>query len=220
MSALVSLFKAVLMASWQGSLAIGLVLLARQALGARAPARWRYLLWVLVLVRLLAPAVTLPHNPASLQNIPVVARPFELAPQTASEPPTAVLPAPALPLPAPRFPGWDYTPLCLVNSVPMAELLKKAGGDVRAKLFGRNTSILTYVVVWSKPEVVAWFLDQWLDPKMIGDNDETLLFDLREARTAELLLDRGVDPNRPIFSTTSRSNSPAKLSVVSLPTPT
>ncbi len=97
----------------------------------------------------------------------------------------------------PRFPGWNYTPLCLVNSVPMAELLKKAGGDVHAKLFGRNTSILTYVAVWSKPEVVAWFLDQGLDPKMIGDNDETLLFDLREARTAELLLDRGVDPNRP-----------------------
>lgn len=95
-----------------------------------------------------------------------------------------------------RFPGWDYSPLCLVNSVPMAELLKKAGGDVHGKLFGRDTSILTYVVVWSKPEVVAWFLDQGLDPKMIGDNDQTLLFGLKDARTAALLLDRGVDPNR------------------------
>ena len=49
-------FRGVLQASWQGSLAIGLVLLVRRALGAQTPARSHSLLWFLVLVRLLVPA--------------------------------------------------------------------------------------------------------------------------------------------------------------------
>ena len=70
-------FRGVLQASWQGALAILLVLLARRALGARVPARWHYLLWFLVLVRLLVPAVVLPRSPTSLENIHVIVRPFE-----------------------------------------------------------------------------------------------------------------------------------------------
>ena len=75
--AFAALFRAVLQASWQGSLAIVLVLLARRVLGARVPARWHHLLWFLVLARLLVPAGALPHSRASLENIPALAHPFE-----------------------------------------------------------------------------------------------------------------------------------------------
>ena len=96
----------------------------------------------------------------------------------------------------PRFPGWDYTPLCLVNSVPMAELLKKNGANVHAKLYSRDVSILTYVAQCASSEVVEWFLQQGLDPKMAGDDHNNLLFGLKDGRTARLLLDRGLDPNQ------------------------
>lgn len=97
----------------------------------------------------------------------------------------------------PKYPGWDYTPLCLTSSVKVANILKDAGANVHANLFGRETSILTYVAMWGGAPMVQWFLDQGLDPKLIGDNDETLLFYLKDAATAEILLKAGVDPNRP-----------------------
>src|SRR5271170_566469 len=75
----ITFLKAVLDASWQGSLVILLILAIRPLLGLRVPARWRYLLWTLVLVRLLVPAFILPRSPASLQNIPAVQRPIERA---------------------------------------------------------------------------------------------------------------------------------------------
>ena len=74
---LTALFRAVLQASWQGALAIVLVLIVRRVLGARVPVRWHYLLWFLVLVRLLAPTSMLPRSPASLENILALARPFD-----------------------------------------------------------------------------------------------------------------------------------------------
>ena len=95
-----------------------------------------------------------------------------------------------------RLPGWNYTPLCLVTSVEMAQLLKDHGANVHAKLFERNASILTYVAMFQNADVVAWFLRQGLDPKMIGDNDENLLFGVGDAKTAKLLIAAGVDPNR------------------------
>ncbi|MEI9892675.1 MAG: M56 family metallopeptidase [Chthoniobacter sp.] len=52
--------KAILEVSWQGSLVIVLILLVRPLLGLRVPARWRYLLWTFVLLRLLVPALLLP----------------------------------------------------------------------------------------------------------------------------------------------------------------
>ena len=97
----------------------------------------------------------------------------------------------------PRYPGWNYTPLCVVNSVPMAELLKKYGANVHAKLYSGEASILTYVVSFAPSDVVEWFLRQGLDPKMRGDGREpNLLFELKDGRTANLLLDAGVDPNQ------------------------
>lgn len=95
-----------------------------------------------------------------------------------------------------RFPGWDYTPLCLCNSLEMARLLKDHGANVHATLFHRPTSILTYVAMWTDADLVEWFLQQGLDPKMLGDNKQTLLFGLADGRTAELLLKAGVDPNQ------------------------
>jgi penicillin-binding protein 2 len=68
---------AILAASWQGTLVMLLILSLRPLLGRRVPARWRYLLWTFVLVRLLVPSFILPPSPASLQNISVVERPAE-----------------------------------------------------------------------------------------------------------------------------------------------
>ena len=94
-----------------------------------------------------------------------------------------------------RYPGWDYTPLCMCKSVEMAQLLKDRGANVHATLFRRDTNILTYVAKWADADLVEWFLQQGLDPKMLGDNKQNLLFGLSDARTAELLLKAGVDPN-------------------------
>ena len=80
MSALTGEFtKEVIAASWQGGLVILLILLLRPVLGVWVPARWRYALWVLALLRLLVPAFLLPASPASVQNLAVVDRPFEQA---------------------------------------------------------------------------------------------------------------------------------------------
>jgi beta-lactamase regulating signal transducer with metallopeptidase domain len=118
---LVPVFQAILAASWQGSLAVGLVLLVRQVLGARVPARWHYLLWFLVLGRLLVPAFVLPHSPASLENIPAVAAPFGKSPapvmREAASDDLIVLPLPrelsprlrsAAPIPAPHPPSRPH----------------------------------------------------------------------------------------------------------------
>ncbi len=75
-----ALFRTVLQASWQGGLAILLVLLVSRVLGARVPARWRYLLWLLVLARLLVPTFLLPRSHTSLENIAAVAEPFKSNP--------------------------------------------------------------------------------------------------------------------------------------------
>ena len=61
-------FKAALEASWQGSLAIIIILTLRPLLHARIPAGWRSFLWTLALIRLLVPAFLLPSSPASVQN--------------------------------------------------------------------------------------------------------------------------------------------------------
>jgi bla regulator protein BlaR1 len=71
--------KAVIAASWQGGLVILLILLVRPVLGVWVPARWRYALGALALIRLLVPAFMLPPSPASLQNVAVMDRPFEQA---------------------------------------------------------------------------------------------------------------------------------------------
>jgi len=76
-SALTNFFFLVLEASWQSSLIILLILLVRPLMGSSIPARWRYLLWALVLVRLLVPISAFPSNPVSMQNIAVVDRPFD-----------------------------------------------------------------------------------------------------------------------------------------------
>jgi beta-lactamase regulating signal transducer with metallopeptidase domain/Leucine-rich repeat (LRR) protein len=64
---LTSIFEALLKASWQGVVLIGLVLLAQWIFRRRLPARWRYCLWLLVLLRLLVPIS--PESAFSVYNL-------------------------------------------------------------------------------------------------------------------------------------------------------
>jgi beta-lactamase regulating signal transducer with metallopeptidase domain len=90
---LTAIFQGALEASWQASLVIVLILLLRPLLGFRVPARWRPLLWMLALVRLLVPAFLLPPNPASLQNLPVANRPLAHVEQALGKSSTNPVPA-------------------------------------------------------------------------------------------------------------------------------
>jgi cell division protein FtsI/penicillin-binding protein 2/beta-lactamase regulating signal transducer with metallopeptidase domain len=71
------LFSLVIAVSWQSSPVICLVLIARPLLGAGVPARWRYALWTLVLVRLMVPLSCLPSSAISLQRIHALDEPIE-----------------------------------------------------------------------------------------------------------------------------------------------
>ncbi len=67
MDILYLLARWVLMATITGSVLVGLILLAKWAVGNRLDARWHYFLWFLLLVRLAVP--TLPASPVSLYNL-------------------------------------------------------------------------------------------------------------------------------------------------------
>jgi len=123
----------------------------------------------------------------------------------------------------PRLPGWDYTALCLANTVEVAQLLKDAGANVNATLFDRPEPIITYPARWAKAEVVKWFLDQGVDAKNAHFDDPTLLFSAGRPETAELLIQRGVDVNAidkngesALFQIIRYTKNPAKIAEVLL----
>jgi bla regulator protein BlaR1 len=95
-----AIFSWILAASWQASILALLVLLLQKALGARLNPRWRYALWLLVLVRLLLPA--LPESALSL---------FQFAPP----PPAAIVTPVTEPLfvaaTLPALPDENQTPI-------------------------------------------------------------------------------------------------------------
>lgn len=95
----------------------------------------------------------------------------------------------------PRLPGWDYTALCLAKTVEVAQLLKDAGANVNATLFGRPEPIVTYPARWASVDVVRWFLDNGVDAKTAHYDDPSLLFSAGRPETAELLIERGVPVN-------------------------
>lgn len=95
----------------------------------------------------------------------------------------------------PRLPGWDYTALCLAKTVEVAQLLKDAGANVNATLFGRPEPIVTYPARWASVDVVRWFLDNGVDAKAAHYDDPSLLFSAGRPETAELLIERGVPVN-------------------------
>ena len=139
---LTSFFDSLLRASWQAAILALLVLVAEFCLRQRLDGRWRYLLWLLVLVRLALPFS--PPSPASLFNYvrldaaaaptplspprsAATAPPFELmqnfdaappSPKAAAGPPILPSPAqPAIPRPNPepthaRFKLPDWPVLC------------------------------------------------------------------------------------------------------------
>src|SRR4051794_30750535 len=65
----------VLRTTWEASLIAALVLLAQWLLRGRVSARWRYNLWLLVVARLLLPAVPGTHfSPFNFVQLPQPAR--------------------------------------------------------------------------------------------------------------------------------------------------
>ncbi|NJL19070.1 MAG: hypothetical protein HC901_01845 [Bdellovibrionaceae bacterium] len=43
--------------------------------------------------------------------------------------------------------------------------------------------------------MVPWFIENGIDPHIIGDNNETLLFDAGDGKAVRYLLEKGLDPN-------------------------
>jgi len=110
----------------------------------------------------------------------------------------------------PRLPGWDYTALCLAKTVEVAQLLKDAGANVNATLFGRPEPIVTYPARWASVDVVRWFLDNGVDARTAHYDDPSLLFSAGRPETAELLIERGVPVNA-----TEESSEPALTHILS-----
>ena len=67
-----------LLATWQGSVLVGVVLVVQSLLGSRLPARWRCALWWLVLARLIMPVSV--ASPVSLFNLDFLAGPISIQP--------------------------------------------------------------------------------------------------------------------------------------------
>jgi bla regulator protein BlaR1 len=65
-----------LVATWQGSVLVGVVLIVQAMLGSRLPARWRCALWWVVLARLLLPVSF--ASPLSLFNVGLLAPPASM----------------------------------------------------------------------------------------------------------------------------------------------
>jgi beta-lactamase regulating signal transducer with metallopeptidase domain len=95
-------------ASWQASVLIGLILVIQGLFHRQLSARWRYRLWLLVVIRLLLPA--LPASSASLFNLAALLQrssPPAAAVASATAPPSrSVAPAPGVPQPVTA----GYTP--------------------------------------------------------------------------------------------------------------
>ena len=86
----------VLRTTWEASAIAVLVMLAQWLLRGRVSARWRYNLWLLVVARLLLPAVPgTQYSPFNLVQRPPPAPPVSPSPAAVPEP-VAVPPAPAL----------------------------------------------------------------------------------------------------------------------------
>jgi len=109
-----AVFGWLLAASWQASVLVLFVLLIQGMLGARLNPRWRYALWLLVLLRLVLP--TLPESTLSLFQFAPQPPVSLIAPVTEPIFPTAPLPAPPIDLPSPEpiHPFSLYSLLALV----------------------------------------------------------------------------------------------------------
>ena len=101
--------------TFEASLIAALVLLAQWLLRGRVSARWRYNLWLLVVARLVLPAVPgSPVSPFNYIRVPAGAVKQRFIPRPA--PPHRVVPA--MPMPGRPVPGKDAT---FFFTLPVAE---------------------------------------------------------------------------------------------------
>ncbi|HEY0255956.1 MAG TPA: M56 family metallopeptidase [Candidatus Methylacidiphilales bacterium] len=144
-SSLTDLLRLVLVASWQSSLIILLILLVRSLMGASIPARWRSLLWVLVLVRLIVPISAFPSNPVSMQNIAVVDHPLDQVTFVLPQPHETeslgdripLVPELAQPTPAPR-PSFSIPWWTVATTIWSAGMLISLGIIISAQVMLRR----------------------------------------------------------------------------------
>ena len=94
-----------------------------------------------------------------------------------------------------KSPGWNYSALCLAKTPEIAQMLFDAGANINAKLYNRDVHIVTYCVSHGTRELVQWFFDHGVDPRLSTSDEPTLLFTAGSPEIAELLISRGVDVN-------------------------
>ena len=92
-----------------------------------------------------------------------------------------------------KSPGWNYSALCLAKTPEIAQMLFDAGANINAKLYNRDVHIVTYCVSHGTRELVQWFFDHGVDPRLSTSDEPTLLFSAGSPEIAELLISRGVD---------------------------
>lgn len=108
-----AIFTWLLTASWQASVLAVFVLVIQRLLGARLNPRWRYALWLLVILRLVLPAV--PESYLSVDNVVPRLAPAGIEPITGPLFVSAPLPSPDLSatIPTPSHPISIYSLLAL-----------------------------------------------------------------------------------------------------------